>query len=321
MLRDFYMTCQSRRNIQKLVRSGILRPIKSFEQYTALVNEAKKNAEHRLFTNCYLMPDKIKRLIERKAFYQLRCDNGVAFIEDERLYYYLFVYIDLNKSIDIPKLDKNILAENVYMEDRMTEQQKDFDHHLEQVGFIQYLTYRQIGLPQIPPEKFWKKYHSAMKFLENDGKHICVPTNRQLGQFEKIYREEMDRYSQKWFTRHERKEQRDKGYLTCLADDGGTLYSIRIENSIHGGAIAEKKEYSSSGYAPALRYSSFKNYFENMPSDPQQQKKYKHSRPFGWIATTNTPSIRLHESLGMYPTGKAMHQFIMPGYASETIIR
>lgn len=51
---------------QKLIKDGILMAVESYEQYTALVKEAKANSEHRLFSNCYMLPAEIKRLIALK---------------------------------------------------------------------------------------------------------------------------------------------------------------------------------------------------------------------------------------------------------------
>ena len=280
------------------------------------VKEAKKDAEHRLFTNCYMMPDEIRRLTELKRFYQVQSDNGVIFVDVEITHYYMFFYADLTKEIAVPQLDRNILAENVYIEDKMTQQQTIFEKLLGTAGFNLVNTWQQIyGTPQLSPEKFWKKYNSAMKFLENDGKHICVPNNRQLKEFEKIYRERIDVYTQRRFTKRERRRQRDNGQLHCVADDKGRLYAIAISAEVFGGAIAAKKEFSSSGYAPALMIETYKGFFDNLPVDPQQQKEYMRCKAFGWIATTNIVSLRLHKAIGLYTTGKAMHQFVLPGFA------
>lgn len=317
MFKKFFREYLRKKNVQKLIRGGVLKPVESFEEYSTLVKEAKKNAEHRLFTNCYMMPDEIKRLTSQKRFYQMQSDNGVVFVDDEISHYYMFFYLDLTKKITVPQLDRNILAENVYIEDKMTQQQTAFENLLGTAGFNLVNTWQQIyGIPQLAPEKFWKKYHSAMKFLSNDGKHICAPSNKQLKEFEKIYREQINVYTQRRFTKRERRRQRDNGRLHCVADDKGRLYAIAISAEIFGGAIAAKKEFDSNGYAPALMIETYKGFYENMPADPQQQKEYMRCRAFGWIATTNTVSLRLHKSIGLYTTGKAMHQFVLPGFAN-----
>ena len=315
MFKNFFREYQRKKNVQKLILDGALMPVESFERYSALVSEAKKNTEHRLFTNCYMMPDEIKRLTSQKRFYQIQCDNGVVFADDEISHYYMFFYVDLTKKITVPQLDRNILAENVYIEDKMTQQQIAFENLLGTAGFNLVNTWQQIyGIPQLSPEKFWKRYNSAMKFLANDGKHICFPDNRQLKEFEKIYRERIDVYTQRRFTKRERRRQRDEGYLRCVTDDKGRLYAIAI-SEIFGGAIAAKKGFDSNGYAPALLLEEYKGFYENMPVDPQQQREYMRCKTFGWIATTNTASLRLHKAIGLYTTGKAMHQFILPGFA------
>lgn len=291
-------------------------PVESIEQYSALVKEAKKNTEHRLFTNCYMMPDEIKRLISQKRFYQIKSDNGVVFADDEISHYYMFFYVDLTKKITVPQLDRNILAEDVYMEDKITQQQTAFENLLETAGFDLSSTWQQIfQIPQLAPEKFWKRYNSARKFLEKDGKHICVPDNRQLKEFEKIYREQIDVYTQRRYTKRERRRQRDNGCLHCVADEKGRLYAIAISAEIFGGAIASKKEFNFNGYASILQLEMCKSFYENLPENLEQRKEYMRCKTFGWIATTNTASLRMHRSIGLYTTGKAMHQFVLPGFA------
>ncbi len=296
-----------------LIENGTLTPVTSFEQYSQLVKDAKANAEHRLYTNNYMMPDEIQRLIGLKSFYSVKTDNGLAFVDNEVSHYYMFLHVDLEKEIHIPQLDKNVLVETVYVEKNVRQQQLDFEKKLTDSGFSFASTYRQIyGVPQLAPEKYWKTYNSVQKTLDNEGKRFCVPTNRQLKQFEKIYREQIDIYVQKRFTKRERKKQRDAGYLTCIADKKNYIYAIGISQHVYGGAIACNKEYTGSIYASALMYHSYKGFYENIPQDPEAQKEYMRSRTFGWIATTNTMSLRLHKAIGMGSTGKAMNQFVLP---------
>ena len=301
----FIENYKRRRRVQALIQSELLMPIESFEQYNEMVKEAKEKAKHKLFTNCFLMQHEVKRLIALKRFYRVKTSNGIAFVDDEISHYYIFFYIDLEEPLDIPTLDRNILAENIYIEGKMTPQQKSFDEVLTAAKFIRGSTYRQIGeVPQLAPEKYWKKFNILKKTLENEGKHICIPTNRQLRQF-----------VQKKFTRRERKKQRDQGLLSCIADHKGEVYAIRISAQLHGGAISGRKDLPANVYAPALLFDSCKTFYENMPTDPAKRKEYMRCQTFGWIATTNTPSLRLHSALQMSTTGRAMNQFVKSGFA------
>lgn len=303
----------NRMNIIKLERDGVLTLVESFEQYAQMVKDVKAKAEHRLFTNCFMMPDEIQRLISLNRFFSVHTDNGLIFVDDEGSHYYMFFFVDLSKPVHVPQLDRNILAENVHIENRMSAQQKAFEESLIASGFTFAHTYRQVTeTPQMPPEKYWKKLEAYNRLLEREGKHICIPSNKQLREFEEIYRSEIDRYVQRRFTRQERRRQRDEGLLHCVADENGQLCAIAV-SQVFGGAIAAKEEYKAYGYAPILFFNMYKNYYENMPKEPKAQEEYMRSKSFGWIATTNTNSIRLHHSIGLTETGKAMNQFIMPG--------
>ncbi len=309
----FWEEYKRKRTVAKLISDGILTPVTSFEQYSQLVKDAKTNAEHRLYTNNYLMPGEVQRLISLNAFYRVKIDNGLAFVDDEISHYYMFLHVDLEKEIHIPKLDRTILTEVIYQEDNIRQSQRDFERRLGESEFIHTSTYKQIHqIPQIPPEKYWKKYESYMKLLESEGKKICSPTNKQLKQFEEIYRQQIDMYVQKKFTKRERKKQRDAGYLTCVSDDVGNLYAIRVSADVHGGAIAANQKYIGNIYAPILMFNIFRPFYEYMPQDPEQRKEYMRSKSFGWIATTNTASLRMHKAIGLDSTGKAMNQFVLP---------
>lgn len=76
---------------QKLIKQSVLIPITSYDQYAALVKEAKDNSKNKVFSNCYMLPAEIKRLIHLKKFYKVKTEQGLAFADDEGDYYYLFL--------------------------------------------------------------------------------------------------------------------------------------------------------------------------------------------------------------------------------------
>jgi len=305
-----------KKRIQKLIDEGRLCRVQSYEQYCALVKEAKSQAAHKLFTNCYLMKADIQRLMDLKSFYQIKSNNGLVFVGDEHSHYRAFLYIDLEKQFWIPRLDRSVLVETVYWEHRVPERLKSFEMRLEKANFCFYKKYQQIDcIAHLEPEKFWKQYAIIDKFLKNDGKHICIPDDKQLQQFDEIYREEIDIYTQVYFTEDERRKQRDQGYLLCVSDSQGEVYSISVSARVFGGATAVKQAYVSNMYAAAVMFGSSKPFYENMPDDPEQLEEYMRPKAFGWIATKNTASRRAHDSLGIRNTGKAMNQYILAGYA------
>lgn len=112
---------------QKLIKQSVLIPITSYDQYAALVKEAKDNSKNKVFSNCYMLPAEIKRLIHLKKFYQVKTEQGLAFADDEGDYYYLFLYVNMSVSFTFPSLEKDILIENVYYEGRKNKKQEIFE--------------------------------------------------------------------------------------------------------------------------------------------------------------------------------------------------
>ena len=270
---QFIRRYKQKRNVRKLVEQGILTPVASFEQYTSMVKEAKANAEHRLFTNCYMLPDEIKRLIALKRFYSVKTDNGLAFVDDEGGYYYMFLYVDLEKELALPQLDRNTLLETVFYKDRKTTAQENFEALIKTAGYTFLNTYISIAdRPQIPPDKYWKRMAAVEKNLTAEGKRIDVPSYKQLRAFEKIYRQEIDQYVQKRYTRRERKRQADQQLLHCVTDNKKEIYAIRVSSILHGGAIASRSDCRDSIYAPALLMYAFKPFYQNLPENLEDRK-------------------------------------------------
>lgn len=296
---------------QKLIKDGILMPVESYEQYTALVKEAKANSEHKLFSNCYMLPAEIKRLIALKNFYQVKTNTGLAFADDEGSYYCLFLYVDLAESLVLPRLEKDILVENVYYDNRKTEIQCKFEEYVQNAGCIYLNTYNAVtDRPQLAPDKYWKKLKALQNALAAEGKKICQPTERQLKEFEHIYRDTIDKYVQKRYSRKERNEQRKAGLLHCIDDNNGNIYAIHI--AVHGGAIATRKDCQGSIYSPALLLYLFKSYYDAMPKDIEDRNQYMRPKGIGgWIAVDNKVSWRLHKMLGIKAIGKSMNQFVI----------
>lgn len=298
---------------RKLIKDGILIPVESYEQYATLVKDAKANSEHKLFSNCYMLPAEIKRLIALKKFYQVKTNTGLAFADDEGSYYYLFLYVDLAESLVLPRLEKDILVENVYYEGRKTELQCNFEQLVQSAGCVYLNTYNAVtDRPQLAPDKYWKKLEALQNSLAAEGKKICQPTERQLKEFERIYRETIDKYVQKRYSKKERNEQRKKGYLHCVVDKDDRIYAIQINRIIHGGAIATRKDCQGGIYSPGLMLYVFQEYYQNMPTDSEKKKEYMRPKGIGgWIAVNNKASWRLHKMLGIEATAKSMNQFVI----------
>ena len=298
---------------QKLIKQGVLIPIKSYEEYVTLVKKAKSVSEQKLFSNCYMLPAEIKRLISLKNFYLLKTDEGLAFADDEGAYYYLFLYVDMLRPLILPKLEKDILVENVYYEGRKNDMQCKFEEYIQKAGCIYLNTYNAVAdRPQLAPDKYWKKLEALQNSLTAEGKKITQPTEHQLKEFEEIYRSTIDKFVQKRYSKKERNKQRKAGLLHCIDDEKGKIYAIHISGLLHGGAIATRKDCQGGIYSPGLMLYVFKGYYEAMPKDPEEQKIFMKPKGIGgWIAVDNKASWRIHKMLGIKAIGKSMNQFVI----------
>lgn len=301
------------KQIDMLVDRGLIKPIISFDEYNDAIQKAKREAQHRLFTNSYMMRAEVERLIKLNLLYQISIGNGIGFVENQKSYWRLHLYIDLEKRLRIPRLDKSILIEAVYLEDKITESQKKFRDILYKEDIIHfYETYRHFVYYNIISKKQYDAYYRTIqKTLEKEKSYICVPNDEQLYQFERLYREYIDIYTQSFYTFEERKQQRDKGLIGVLVDMTGKVLAISLSYTIGGGAIAVRSDCSANIYATAFFINSLKDKYKD---EAELKKHAAEPQGYGWISSRNTASIRLHEMFGLKWTGKAFDQFIIPGY-------
>ena len=146
-----------------------------------------------------------------------------------------------------------------------------------------------------------------------EGKKLGVPTCKQLKEFENVYKKIINKFVQRRYTKKERREQADKGYLQCVSDTSGKIYAIAIRSCVHGGAFGSIPDCHNNIYAPTLLLYLNKGFYEKIPEDPVARKEYMRSRSIGgWIAKDNVQSWKLHKLLGITATGKAMNQFVLP---------
>lgn len=298
---------------RKLIKQGVLIPIESYEEYTALVKEAKAKSTKKIFTNCYMLPAEIKRLIALKSFYQIKTEKGLVLADDEGGYYHTVFFVDLEQRFALPVLEKDILVENVYYEGRQTQAQEEFDKFLLASGCVFYNKYRSImDKPSLSPDKFFKKLSVLEKTLALEGKKIAIPTYKQLDEFEKVYKSIIDKFVQKKYTRKERKAQADAGYLLCVTDENASIYAVAVRTCVGGGAYGSRRDCQGNIYAPVLLLYLFKDFYDNVPDDPLKAKEYMNSKRIGgWIAVDNKASWRTHKMLGIIATDKSMNQFIL----------
>lgn len=304
----------SDRYIEIFIDEGMLVPVKSFDEYRFAIQKAKENAVHKLFTNSYMMRAEVERLIRLNLLFRLKIKNGVAFVENQQSYWRAHLHIDLEKKLQIPKLERSILVETVYLDGKQTEEQKKFLSILRKEQHF-YETYLQIdAVPKLPKEEYISLYTPLLGLLSEENVSIYVPNDEQLKQVEEIYQRRIDLYTQTFFTPEERMQQRDQGLITCLADQSGEVRAISFSPKIGGGAIAVKEEYTSNIYAISLMADGFKHFYSgDVENSADKEIRSRRNYP-GWIATRNKASRRLHEKFGISYTGKAFDQFVIPGF-------
>lgn len=302
------------KRIDMLVARGVIRPVESFEEYNAALQKAKQETPHRLFTNSYMMRAEVDRLIRLGMLYQIDISHGVGFVENQRSHWRLHLHIDLKKKLGIPKLDKPILVEFVYNEGRETEQIKKFREILCKDDSLHfYETYRGLQYCDVlSKEQCDIYYNTIQKSMEKEGVRICAPNDEQLYEFERIYRERIDIFTQSFYTMEERRKQRDKGLISVVVDQNDQVLAISMAFTIAGGAIAVRPDCASNLYATAFFINSLKARYDR---GERIEPPASLSRSEGWIATRNIASIRIHKMFGIVWNGRAFDQFFIPGYA------
>lgn len=312
-----------RASAERLIAQGVLRPVRSFEQYAELANAARQNAQHRLLGNCYMLPDEIKRLIRMGWFYRLDATGCLAFVDDEDDYYSVFLFADLERSFHLPQLDRDMLVENIYYDQRKTHAQERFESAVLADGFRYESTYLSVWeKPQLSPDVFWQRMKAVQRSLAAENKRVVAANEGQVEAFRKIYKDEIAKYTRKRYSDEEWKAYARNRLLSCVADEKGEVYAIRINSALHssfrGGAIAARHDCHGRGYATALLLSEHIEFYRNIPDGTEKQIRYMESKAIGpWISTDNKASWRLFKGIGRTASGKAMTQFVKPGFDEQ----
>lgn len=302
-----------KKRIDVLVSKGVIKPMGSFDEYSTAVQKAKRETSHKLFTNSYMMRAEVEGLIKLNMLYQIPISSGVGFVENQHCHWRLHLHIDLDKKLSIPKLEKSTLIEFVYSKEKESEQIKKFKEILYKDDTVHfYETYRGFQLcDTLSQEQCDSFYHAIHKSLEKEGAHICIPNDKQLYEFERIYRERIDIYTQSYFTMEERRQQRDKGLMSVVADKNDEVLAISLAPTVGGGAIAVRPDCVSNLYSTAFFICSLKERYDR---GQRYEPSALQSKALGWVAVRNLTSIRLHKRFGIKWSDRTFDQFIIPGY-------
>ncbi|MCI9226229.1 MULTISPECIES: hypothetical protein [unclassified Acutalibacter] len=288
-----------------LVQMGMLAPITSYSQYDARIRKIKAELGDNYFSNCALLKNEVERLIRLFGLYEVVNTNGFVFVVDKHSHWQAYICINPNEKFIFPKLDKSVLIEMI---GRKENDIQGFESIILSGGFKYYETYRQIdGIPKLSKEEFERLYNVVLKSLKMEGALICVPKEEQLIEFDEIYIQEMDIFSQQLFTLDERKRQMDEGLLKCVVGRNGEILAINVASQLFGGVIAAKRSCVSNIYAPALLLHGLINFYS-------REKVIKPKDRVGWIADSNASSNKLYNLLKIGKTDKFFRQYVKSGF-------
>ncbi len=297
---------------KELLNKGVICIVKSVDEYRSLIREFKQLKIKKKYKTAVVYLEEIKRLIDLKMLYYIKLNRGIIFLNDQDTFYRSYLYADLDVLLQVPRLDKDILIEYVYSNDDNLSKLKVEDDFLCGGNFIFNKQYRSFYPGDGSEyENIKKKNIVLKKVMESEGLCISVPHKKMLPEFEFLFKQEIEKYTQSVYTRAERRVQLKENQLMAMYDSCFNIYSISIDSSIYGGAIATKKEYQKNFYAGALLFYIYEKMYEgnNIFNGMQNFKNKKYA---GWISDDNFASHRIFNLLNIEYSNKFMREYVLP---------
>lgn len=278
--------------------------LKEIGTYFQLVNQVHKD-NTAIFTNCYLYPKKIEKLISQGRFCYEEINAGVIFLVDEKEYYEAYYVLCSNKEWSLKPKDKDIVINNIYMKDKKSEKLKLLEKQLEKNGFLLKETFGHIKCDaQVISRKLGRFSEVANRLMKENNLSLVAPDYKLVPQIRGILEslDTISNYQIPYFREEEIIEFGKEGRFICIINEKRELCAVKFyreEDSLYG-TIAIKEEYQKAYGIAVILYCHLPGYM-----------KGKDLKPEGWIATVNTESIKYHMNLGYYWTGRYMDEWVL----------
>lgn len=276
----------------------------NIESYFRVVNQAKKENKPTC-TNCYLNQDKIAKLIEQRRLYYEKLNGGILIYVDEKRYYEVYYYLNVDAEWHIESRDKKLVIKNIYAGDTKNKKMEKLEERIKASGFSLEDSLRQVEADkEVAEKKIERPYNLAKKIMLQKGFLLVSPDEELIPQIRE-FEEHIDKIPVHQFPYFEDEELvtlGKEGRCLCMVNNERELCGVLVcieENSTYG-YTAIKEEYQGMFGLAIL----FSHYLLKL-------SKEKNIKLLGWIENNNDKAINYNMSIGYRWAERYMDEWIL----------
>lgn len=278
--------------------------LKNIEEYSKLTLQLY-DRNILVETNSSLFSGKLNKLIkEGRVFYDI-VDEGILFYIDEKRYYDLCYYLNVDKDWNISRKEKDLVVKNVYVEGEKSDRLKQLEEKIKMKGF--FLSDRLVqveGELSVIERKLEKPYYNANKLMLRNGFSVVEPDEGLIPQIRELEKniKSVPIYQIPYFSDEEILTLGKEKRIICIVNDKKELCAIKTvtEEKSSNCYVAVKEEYQQMyGLAIVLIWYQMCYVEEN------------NLKWTGWMEETNNESIKFHMNLGYRWSGKYMEEWVL----------
>lgn len=285
-----------------------MRKVCSLDDYYAGIEGIKKRLGVKgVLTNCYLPKEAIERYIGLERLYVKESDAGILFVSDEESYYKGYYYWDPNCAVSVLPMDRPLLIRNIYQSGRKKERLCLMEERLKECGFKLFDSTFRMGVTISEKDKIKAALNMFERMLKKGGFVLKYAEKEQLAEILALreHTSEFSLFTFPYTTEEEYYEEIEAGKHICIVNEEGELcaptYVDFLNGYADGNGVCVKDKYRKLyGMGAALICRALCDAFEKGCNNY-----------YGWVVKTNTVSIRFHENIGFYLTGREEDDWIL----------
>lgn len=277
--------------------------IDSYAQYEMYIKKFRQN-QKAVGTNLFLLPKDLKAIIEERRLYFGQTESIIRILVDEGYYYHLYYIGDLN-DLSFPKVQKDVLIENIYNLKGNTEQAEILRKVCLQAGARFNKKSYQIEITENPRNILLdNEYGILKKQLNAKGLYIDFAEKKDMSQIAGLWEQYLEVYDFTYMSNHLIENMISQKEILAIKNEKKEVIASKCMSfsgvrSV-GFHLVVDSVYRGVGLGKMMMY-------EWLFLGREKGIKICNA----WVAENNLVSLSCHLKAGM-KTGKISEQYILP---------
>ena len=270
-------------------------------QYYTLLNEAKSAhvATGPIYSNCYLTADSVERYVTEKRLYSVLLPNGLLFLQDKGNFYKLRIWLAQIAPFDIPRVEKPLVTELVFRQDKPIDKQNEVEKVLSLSGMTFYREMQEFTIGNLPSEEKIACEQSLGHLQQNGFRFESVTMQTAPVAYE-LLRRNIDRYDLYGFQEMNWPPICENKQAFCAYTPQGNICAVCVvPQGFRGGLEAVDTQYRGRGLGRIIKYYS---YFVMGKASATEHL---------WISSDNAVNLHLTQRMGGQDSLRRARSYVM----------